>query len=213
MNCCGPTEPIGNFFSRFANLTSKKFMKKGLEKEQKQLMRCLERVGFKNHSILEIGCGVGSFHMTMLDSGASKAVGVDISDKMLDKARSLAKKMGKEDKTDYKLGDFVNIEENIQTADITILDKVVCCYPNPKELVKKSTSKTAKIYALTLPRKNHLTRIVFGSMAVLLWIVRSGFRPYVHDPEDVQDWIQEGGFSKVQEESNSFWMSQVYVRS
>lgn len=176
-------------------------------------MNCLDQVGYEGLSILEIGCGVGSFHLTMLTTGASKAVGVDISDKMLDKARTLAGKMGQKDRTEYKLGDFVHIEKEIQSADMTILDKVVCCYPNPKELVQKSVAKTQKIYALTLPRKNILTRLTFGILAVLLWVVRSGYRPFVHDPRAVETWIMDGGFARVQEQSGFFWLSQVYVRS
>jgi len=213
MNCCSPSQPIGRFFSKFAKRTVKKFRKKGLEKEQKRLMDCLNQVGYKDMTVLEIGCGVGSFHLSMIHSGAAKAVGVDISDRMLDQARDLAKEQGHADHTQYHLGDFTEISEEIEKADVTVLDKVVCCYPDPEALIQRSTAKTGKIYALNYPQDNWIMRTMFGMFASFLWIIRSGFRPYVHNPNRIQAWIQKGGFSMVHEKKSVMWLSQVYVRS
>lgn len=176
-------------------------------------MEGLKQIGFVGQSILEIGCGVGSFHLTMLDSGATHAIGVDLSEPMLAEARILANEMGHEGDTVYRSGDFSVVESEIEQADVTVLDKVVCCYPDAERLIRLSIGKTRRTYALTYPRINVLTRLAFTCAQAGLWLVRSKFRPYLHDPSDIERWISENGFKKAHEASGPFWLSQVYTHT
>ena len=42
-------------------------------------MAGLEQVGYREATVLDIGCGVGPIHQSMLEQGASEAVGVDLA--------------------------------------------------------------------------------------------------------------------------------------
>ncbi len=59
-------------------------------------------------------------------------------------------------------GDFMTLDERIDNADICLLDKVVCCYPDAQGLVQKSLAKTKQVYGLTYPRDRSAFRSQTG---------------------------------------------------
>lgn len=213
MSCCCPHSRSANrFFSLFAGRYRKRFEKKGFEPSQKQLIKGLERTGYSDASILEIGSGVGHLHQTLLEQGAASAVGIDLAAKMVDEARVWAAERCLSDRTDYIQGDFIELADAIDTADITVMDKVVCCYPDADGLVHRSLDKTRHVYALTYPRNRWYVKAVTGFMAGVMKVMRSDFRSYVHDPEMIEHWVREAGFSKRYQDHNLVWLTQVYVK-
>ncbi|GBE07798.1 Mg-protoporphyrin IX methyl transferase [bacterium BMS3Bbin11] len=213
MSCCCPHSNSANrFFSFFAGRYRKRFEKKGFESSQKQLMEGLEQAGYQDATILEIGSGVGYLHQTLLEQGASSAIGVDLASKMIIEARHWAEERQLSDRTEYVEGDFMEINESLPAADITILDKVVCCYPDAVGLVHASLNKTRRVYALTYPRNRWYIRVVMELMALILKIARSDFRSYVHNPELIEKWVTEAGFDKAYQNTNLIWLTQVYVK-
>ena len=213
MQCCCPHSNSANrFFSFFAGRYRKRFEKKGFEPSQKQLMEGLKLAGFEDAKILEIGSGVGHLHQTMLEQGAASATGVDLASKMIEEARHWAEDRALAPRTEYIEGDFMEINETLPDADVTILDKVVCCYPDADGLVHASLRKTNRVYALTYPRDRWFVRAMMGAVALAMTIIRSDFRPYVHSPERIEQWIRETGFDKVYQNDNLVWLTQVYAK-
>ncbi|NOY15532.1 MAG: methyltransferase domain-containing protein [Gammaproteobacteria bacterium] len=214
MSCCCPHSNSANrFFSFFAGRYRKRFEKKGFEPSQKQLMEGLKQAGYQGAKILEIGSGVGHLHQTLLEQGASSAIGVDLASKMIEEARHWAKQRQLADRTEYVEGDFMEINTSLPEVDITVLDKVVCCYPDADGLVHASLNKTHRVYALTYPRNRWYVRTVMGIAAWVLKIIGSDFRPYVHDPEKIEGWVTGEGFSKQYQNNNLVWLTQVYVKA
>ncbi len=214
MSCCCPHSNSANrFFSFFAGRYRKRFEKKGFEPSQKQLLEGLEQAGYKDAKILEIGSGVGHLHQTLLEQGAASAVGVDLASKMICEAQQWADDRGLTDRTSYIEGDFMEIAEDVMDADVTVLDKVVCCYPDADGLVHESLARTNRVYALTYPRNRWYVRMVMGMTAWVMKIMRSDFRSYVHDPEMIEKWIRDAGFDKVYQNNNLVWLTQVYLKS
>ncbi len=213
MSCCCPHSNSANrLFSFFAGRYRRRFEKKGFEPSQKQLMEGLEQAGYQDATILEIGSGVGHLHQTLLEQGAASAVGIDLASKMIDEARHWAEERNLGDRTEYVEGDFMEINESLSVVDITILDKVVCCYPDADGLVHASLNKTRRVYALTYPRNRWYIRTVMGISAWVLKVIGSDFRPYVHDPEMIEAWVTAEGFRKEYQNTNLVWLTQVYVK-
>jgi magnesium-protoporphyrin O-methyltransferase len=214
MSCCCPHSRSANrFFSFFAGRYRKRFEKKGFEPSQKYLMEGLEQAGYQDARILEIGSGVGHLHQTMLEQGASSAVGIDLASKMIEEARHWAADRSLADRTEYLEGDFMEIYDSLSEADVTVMDKVVCCYPDADGLVHASLNKTRRVYALTYPRNRWYVRTVMGFMAGVMKIMRSDFRSYVHDPDLIEKWITDSGFNKQYQNNNLVWLTQVYVKA
>ena len=214
MSCCCPHSNSANrFFSFFAGRYRRRFEKKGFEPSQQQLLEGLQQAGYQDMKILEIGSGVGHLHQTLLEQGASSAVGIDLASKMICEAQKWAAERRLNDRTTYVEGDFMEIADTVIEADVTVLDKVVCCYPDAEGLVSASLEKTNRVYALTYPRNRWYIRAVMGVTAAVMKIMRSDFRSYVHDPELIENWISGSGFDKVYQNNNMVWLTQVYLKS
>lgn len=210
--CCTPTRGIGKFFGHFARRYRRRYARRGLEPAQRQLIDGLRRAGFAGATLLEIGCGVGYLHQQLLREGAERALGVDISEDMLAQARASARDAGLAERTEYREGDYMALADGLDPADVTLLDKVVCCYPDAEGLVTRSVSRTRRVYALTYPRDRLFNRAGVRLLDFFLWLVRSTFRTYVHDPRRIEGWISAAGFRKRYENRTFLWLTQVYVR-
>ncbi len=213
MNCCSShARSAGRCFSRFARSYRRRFTRKGFEPCQQQLLSGLQQAGYQQASLLEIGSGVGQLHLHLLEQGAASAVGVDLAEAMIAEARSWAQSRGLTARATYHVGDFMELQE-LPAADITFMDKVVCCYPDADGLVHRSLRHTRRVYGLTYPRQTWYTRLGVLLGGVLMKLVFSDFRPYLHDPRQVERWIQAAGFVKSYENRTLIWLTQVYQRS
>ena len=219
MNCCTPEEfkAKDNFFSKRAMHYDKRFHKKGLDRTQRYLLEGLTAVMAHNgknsvESVMEIGCGVGGLLLTMLGKGLNYAIGVDASEGMLEKAKENAVRMKLEEKTVFHHRDFVDVEPELPTVDMIILDKVLCCDSNPQLLIKKSTGKSKAIYALSFPRGNILVRLFVKAGIVMTKIFPIKFTPFYHEPTDIKRWTENADFVLSYARHTFIWQVQVYTR-
>ena len=172
------------------------------------------------HFILGLGCQkVQQFlllsffpYKSNIFGAFALATGVDLAEGMLAEARSAAQAAGLYRCTDYQLGDFVELADEVPDADITILDKVVCCYPEWQTLLDRSLEKTRRVYALTYPRNRSATRAGVRAMHWILSLVRCCYQPYIHDPEQIEKRILEHGFYMTHAVCTAAWHTQVYCR-
>ena len=211
--CCRPsTHGTANFFSRWSKSYARRFRKGKLEKVQRYLLDGIRLGSVNAKSVLDIGCGVGALHLTLLKEGARQATGIDLSGGMLDQARRFAGLMGVEERTKYVQGDFVEQADSVAPAEITMLDKVVCCYEDVGTLVRKSTEKTLDLFAVSHPRENFLVEFGFKIEIALSKLFRAQFHPYWHNWGDVQKMIVECGFELLYHNSTFAWNVAVYRR-
>lgn len=213
MNYCCPHD-IGaaRLFSRMARRHRRRYEKRGFPKSQRQLLEGLMQTGLNDASLIEIGCGVGYLHQHLLEQGAAHAIGIDLAEKMIEQARELAASRGLTDRTDYRVGDFIETADSLNAADVAILDKVLCCYPDAEALVQKSLAKTRRVYAYTIPRNRWWMRLGVKFMAAVLWCFRSSFRSYIHDPKIIEARVRAEGLEKRYENQTAVWLTQVFVR-
>ena len=214
-NCCvtsKPEESAGKFFSRMSRRYAKRFRKGGLERSQQYLLEGIRKEPIAAKELLDIGCGVGSLHMTLLQEGARRAMGVDVSEGMIRQAEALAKELHLAEKTEYRLGDFVEQAGEIREADVTMLDKVVCCYENHESLIAASAAKTRSIYALSYPNDNILVEAVFRIQIFFAQLFRFAFHPFWHDWNEIHHSILAKGFQRIYSNSTFVWQVSVYRR-
>ena len=213
MSCCCPhSKSGGRIFSFFARSYRRRFIKNGFEPSQLQLMQGLEQAGFKNATLLEVGSGVGYMHQILLELGAKSAVGIDLAPDMLNEAQQWADEKGLADRVEYIQGDFIELLDQVKPTEVTILDKVVCCYPHAKLLLNSSTAKTSRVYALTYPRSRWFIKVAVEIMSFFLKLGGSDFRAFVHNPDDIERWIIAAGFKKTYQKQTFIWLSQIYQK-
>lgn len=214
MNCCRPVHNADaeRFFSRAADRYRRRIEKKGLEPSSLMLAEAVRAAGIEGARVLEIGCGVGGLHQWLLQHGAARAVGVDLSLDMLTAARGLAQKRGLADRTEYQRGDFIDLAGQIGEADVVVLDKVLCCTPEAMRLSSLSAAHARRVYAFTVPRDRWLVRAGVVILSGVMRLLRSSFRPYLHDLAAIEAQLQTLGFERYDERRTFLWLMRAYRR-
>lgn len=213
MGCCQARAcGTGRFFSRFAGRYRRRYQRQGLEGSQRQLVQGLQELGIAGASLLEVGCGVGYVHQELLRAGAERALGIDLSAAMLAQAQELAQMGGLAPQVEYRVGDFVDLAPTVSAYEVSILDKVVCCYPDAYTLVTAVAARTRRYCALTYPRDHLLNRAGIALLGIALTLFRNGFRPYFYEPERVADWFRGQGFVRVRATVTPMWLTEIYER-
>ncbi len=211
IDCCS-IDGTNRFFSRSASYYAMRFRLRGLDHPQRLLIDGLRKEGFIGKSVLEVGCGVGGLHLTLLRQGARSAIGVEASGGMLEKAMELAMELGLEGLVRYQQGDFVESAPSLAPAAIVVMDKVLCCYADPLRLVKAAASHSTGLLAISYPRNGFLARVSFRMAARLGKLFRVAFHPYYHDPDWLHRAVIGEGFTEVYSQSTLIWQVGVFRR-
>lgn len=213
MNCCqAHVESGGRIFSFFARRYRRRFERKGFEPLQQRLISEIVTTGLSGRSILEVGSGVGQLHQTLLEKGASTAVGIDLAPAMISEAETRASARNLAAQTHYRQGDFVQLAESIEAADIVLLDKVVCCYPDANALIQCAAGKTLDRCAVIYPRDHAFNRTGAALTAFVLTLLGSGFRPYVHPCHLVEERFAQSGLKLQYTSATPLWLLQIFER-
>ena len=193
MSCnCGLDEI---FTDRVSKHDARKFRRRGLDVRARRLLRGIDRaIGLRGRTTLEIGIGTGGFTIEMLKRGAAAATGVDAIANQLAQARALAQEAGVADKLELLEGDVTRLAAPIPAADIVVLDRVVCCYPDWRALLDTAATHGRAAVAMTYPRAAWYTRLWITSANVGLRVMRRQFRLYLHSPEAMQQFLRSRGF-------------------
>ncbi len=210
--CCYRTAAAGGLFSRLAGVSRAVYATRGLDWLQRRMVQALRGADLAGATLLEIGCGVGYLHQELLEAGAGAALGIDLSERMIGAARHRAERRGLGPRVSYRVGDFVELAPGVEAHDVTVLDKVVCCYPDAAALIQAAADRTRRTIALIYPRDHAFNRALVAGGARLMRALRVPFRNYVHDPQRVADWIRSRGFRQAHEAHTAIWLMQVYVR-
>jgi 2-polyprenyl-3-methyl-5-hydroxy-6-metoxy-1,4-benzoquinol methylase len=216
MTCCCTTNPMkegaNSFFSKYAGMYARRFRKHGLERVQRLLLEGVRNEGVFGRDVLDIGCGVGALHLTLLKEGAATSMGVDMSEGMIDRARKLSGELGVAGRAAYVVGDFVEVADTLGESDVTLLDKSVCCYEDVDVLVGSSTAKTKRIYALSHPKQNLFMELAFKSHIAFARFFKWKFHPFWHDWKKLREDIQRRGFELAYSSSTLMWQVLVFRR-
>lgn len=212
MNCCSSDNPTGKFFDKESKKFEKKYRKKGLEKITKSLVDGIDELGINGMTVLDVGAGIGGAHRELLRRGALKVFATELSEEMINRARSFTDSEGFKDKVEYHLGDIVEMNGEIPEVDITMHDKVICCYENVDALIDKTLSKTKSIYAFVMPRDRFLSEFVLNFLILISKLLRWDFRPFIHPLQPILDKLQKAGYELKSEARTIVWHARVYQK-
>jgi magnesium-protoporphyrin O-methyltransferase len=209
--CCGPA--YNRFFgARQARRDAKRYRKHGLDATGQRLVDELAQRGVDGASVLDVGGGVGGLDLELLGRGAERAVVVELSNGYDQEAQALATEAGAEARIARRHGDFAEEEASIEPADVVVMHRVVCCYPDPELLVGAAARHAQRLLALSFPRDRWWLRLGLGAANV--WFrLRGGIQTYVHPPAEVVRIAEAAGFSTVLDERSTWiWRVAVFER-
>jgi magnesium-protoporphyrin O-methyltransferase len=162
--------------------------------------------------VLDIGAGVGTMTFELLKHGATAAVMADAAPAFLRSAREEAERTGVRDQIGFEQGNFVETSDHIAAADVVVLDRAVCCYPDWKSLLDRAASRCRRVLGLSYPRNRADVRFMIGFENLRRRLAKDDFRAFVHSPAEMHEALQASGLERVSRARTIAWHVDVYAR-
>ncbi len=163
-------------------------------------------------TLLDIGGGVGAIQHELLKAGVARAVGVEASTAYINVVEDEAQRQGHADRISSRHGNFVDLAEDVQEANIVTLDRVICCYHDLESLVDLSSRRATALYGIVYPRETPLVRFAFGFINVSMRLRRNPFRLFVHPTATIDRLLRSNGFQLRYYSKTPIWQVAVYER-
>ncbi|GAB4442090.1 MAG: hypothetical protein OHK0015_40200 [Chloroflexi bacterium OHK40] len=213
INCCHHCRDAENVFDqRDARRRLERYHRRGPEGTTRLLIEALRSEGVSGASLLEVGGGVGVVHHELLRAGAVHATDVDASSAYLAAARRESQRQGHAERVRYLHGDFVALAPGIAPADIVILDRVVCCYPDMPALIGAAAARAHQLLGLVFPRDEWWIRAGMRLVNAGFALQRSAFRIFCHPTTALEAEVQAAGLSQRIYRTSGIWQVVVYGR-
>jgi magnesium-protoporphyrin O-methyltransferase len=169
--------------------------------------------GVRGLSVLDIGAGVGAVHLELLKAGAERAIDVDGSPAYVEVARGEAARQGVAERVSHITGDFVELAGQVEPADVVALDRVVCCYPDMRALVRLSAERARRRYGLVYPRDAWWIRGGAAFLNGIAGLLRRRIRIYIHRTADLEAIVAAEGLAPAFRRQGIFWQAVVFERA
>jgi 2-polyprenyl-3-methyl-5-hydroxy-6-metoxy-1,4-benzoquinol methylase len=193
MSCCDPRGCDRFFSPRFARRVAGRYRKRGVDKTAQHMIAFLEHHGIEGATVLEIGAGVGEISIELLKRGAVRAVNLELSSAYEEEARKLLREAGLEDRMDRRIRDIADGEDGIEPADMVVLHRVVCCYPDYERLLNAAAAHAQHVVVFSYPRRNAISRLAVAAQNLTFRLLRRQFRTFAHPPAAMLNVLTERG--------------------
>jgi magnesium-protoporphyrin O-methyltransferase len=201
------------FGPRLARRDARRYRKRGLDDTARRLVDELSARGVSGTS-LEVGGGVGAIELELLKQGVERATIVELSHGYDEEAATLAREARVEERIERRHGDFVEHEALLDPADVVVMHKVVCCYPDPEKLVGAAASHSRRLLALSFPRDDAWWLRLAVRVANLWFRLIGGIETFLHEPARVVAIAECAGLRAVlHEPSGRIWRVAVFERA
>jgi SAM-dependent methyltransferase len=166
-------------------------------------------------TVLELGCGRGGLLLQLVQAGAARATGVDLSPASIDAARDRFEQAQLPGRARLSVDDAARVP--LEPHDWVILDRVICCYPDVEGLLANTLPAARQIYAFTVPTSRGWRGVVarLDSRLEHAWNTLRG-RPcpgYVHDLDLIEARLTTAGFRLRHRDRQRLWHIAIYERS
>lgn len=209
-NCCEITD--NTFGEKEAKADLKDYRTRGPANQTKLILEAVRSLSLKDVALLDVGGGIGTIHHELLGDMAREATHVDASSAYLKIAREEATRLGHSDRVNFVHADFTDIALELKEADVVTLDRVVCCYPDFRKLLKSAAGKSRKAIAMTYPRETWYTRIAWCIIDFFQRLGRDPFRVFLHPVAEMESLLNGEGLKKVLVKRLLVWEMALYQR-
>jgi len=163
-------------------------------------------------TLLDIGSGIGAFTLGMLKAGVQHAICVDMSAASLAANAEEAERQGVGDRIEHVEGDFAVVASTLPPADLVVLDRVVCCYPEYTTLLEVAADHSRRLLAMSFPRDRWWVHLALWVENSWRYLRGDRFRGFVHSPAAMADLLHGQGFLRTHAASTWTWQIEIYER-
>ena len=163
--------------------------------------------------MLDVGGGNGVLGLELLKAGAERAITVELSSSYDATATELAREAGVEDRVERRVVDFAAAAEEFPEADVVVMHRVVCCYPDGEALVSAAAGRARRLLAFSFPRRTWWMRIGASAVNIYLAARSMEYRSFIHRPGRLLLAAEGAGLTAVWEHDGALWRLAGFERS
>jgi 2-polyprenyl-3-methyl-5-hydroxy-6-metoxy-1,4-benzoquinol methylase len=211
-DCCTP-KGYGQIFSaKNAAGEAKRYRHKGLDGTSKRMFDFVRERGVEGKTLLEVGGGIGAIEIELLKAGMARAINVELTPTYEAAARELLAEAGLTDYVERRVMDFAQSGPEVETADVVVMNRVICCYPDMPKLAGAAANRTKGLLVMSFPNRRWWTRLGLTVANFGFRVIRLQFRVFLHPPELIQAAVQQHGFRTRFNERGLLWQVNAFER-
>jgi magnesium-protoporphyrin O-methyltransferase len=204
-DCCSATGYRWAFSEKRAWREARRYERRGLDPTSRRIVELLTLQGVAGLTLLEVGGGVGAIQIELLKAGVTQAVSIELTSTYEKAAGELLRSSGLEDRVKRRVMDFATAGDDVEAADIVIMNRVLCCYPDMPRLAGAAAGHAKQVLVLSFPRGTWWTRLGLSLANLMLRMTRRGFQVFVHPPERIQATAEHFGLKTMSNGAGIFW--------
>jgi len=203
--CCDPRGCDTFFGPRFASRRARQYRMRGLDATARRMVNFLTERGVHGATVLEIGGGVGQLQLELLRRRASHATNLELVDAYEEPARELAAEAGMSGRVSRLLLDIAATPHQVPPADIVVLHRVVCCYPDYPRLLAAAADSTRRLLVFSYLSRNIVSRALLAAQNAMFALTGRSFRAFAHSPEAMLKVLTERGLRVTHRYEGPVW--------
>ena len=211
--CCRPGDYDKLFDEKNARAKAREYARKGLNDDALRIVDFVRGRLSPGYSVLEVGGGVGAIQLELLRDGAARAVNIELATQYEIVAAELIRERGLGERVERRLGDFVREGGTIAGADVVVMQRVVCCYPDADALVGAGADHARRLLLLTFPVERWWIRVGLAAENALFRLRGSTFRSFVHSTAAILATAQRHGMRVADHHRGLIWQVVAFERT
>jgi magnesium-protoporphyrin O-methyltransferase len=192
-SCCNARGCDRTFSERFARRTAKRYRRKGLNKTAQRMVDLIAANGVDGATVLEVGGGVGEIQLELLKRGADRVTNLELSQAYDEQAQQLLTDAGFTGRAQRRIVDIAANPQEVEPADVVVLHRVVCCYPDYEKLLGAVADHARRQVVFSHPPRNLLSRAFMGVQNGVFRLRGSEFRVFAHPPRAMLEVLAARG--------------------
>lgn len=211
MECCGSGYDEV-FTERQARWMRRRYDRHGLGQPARAMADLVAGRGLEGASVLEIGGGLGDLHVELLRRGAATATNVELSTSWEGPAGELLRGHHLEGRVTRVFGDLVQDPGLAGEADVVVLNRVVCCYPDFAGLLAAAGRRARRMLVFSYPPSNAIVRA--GLSVINGWqrFKDRDYRAFAHPPAAMHEVLEQAGLRPAVRTRQGVWRVSVLER-
>ena len=212
-DCCTPKGYRQIFSEKNARGEAERYRRKGLDGTSRRIADIVKERGVEGGTLLEVGGGIGAIEVELLKAGMARAVNVELTPTYEAAAGELLREAGLADRVERRVMDFVDAGTEVSTADVVVMNRVICCYPDMPKLAGAAAERAGSMLVMSFPNSRWWTRIGLRLANFGFRVIRMQFRVFLHPPEIILAVVERHGFRTKLNEQGLLWQVAAFERT
>jgi magnesium-protoporphyrin O-methyltransferase len=212
-DCCTPKGYSQIFSERGARSQARSYRRNGLDATSRRIVDMLKHEGVDGLTLLEVGGGIGAIQIELLKAGLARAVSVELTPTYEATATELLREAGLEDRVERRVMDFVNAGSDIDAADIVVMNRVICCYPDMPRLAGAAADHAKSTLVMSFPKERWWSRGLLWMANAGMAIARREFRIFLHPTAQIMATGERHGLKLATDRVGVLWEIAAFKRA